>query len=173
MIRFVNILKANLASVEDDRENGLNFEMLMEDDEHEKESIICFCIPWKDFILVWKCFMSNVHWFNLISTPLVMLWPELFPLPSISLWLSEFFFLMNIIIKCFTKKPHSMASDNYDIFVEYLKTNFILDLISTVPNSFSGMNIVFAPLKLTRIYEIDQLHFLITQVMYCVKHDKS
>ena len=116
--------------------------------------------------------MSIVHWLNLIATPLVMLWPELFPSPSISLWLIEVFFFLNIIVKCITKKPHSMASDNYDIFVEYLKTNFILDLISTVPNTFSGMNIVFAPLKVIRVYEVDQLHYLITQVMYVVKQDK-
>ena len=155
MIRFVAILKENLANVEAERYNGLNIEMLMEDEEVEQESFFCFCILWKDFILVWKCYMSWVHWFNLISTPLLLLWPELFPSPSISLWLNEFFFLLNIIVKCFTKKPGSMASDNYDIFVEYLTTNFIFDLISSVPNIFSGMNIVFAPLKIIRIYEID------------------
>ena len=79
---------------------------------------------------------------------------------------------MNIIINCITKKPGSMASDNYDVFVEYLTSNFILDLIATVPNIFSGMNIVFAPLKIIRVYEIGKLHYLITQVMYVVKPDK-
>ena len=144
--------KENLASVEEERYSGLNIEMLMEDDENEEESKFCFCIPWNDFILVWKCFMSWVHWFNLISTPLVMLWPDLFPSPSISLWLNELFFFLDMVVKCFTKKPGSLASDNYDLVVEYLTTNFIFDLISSVPNVFSGMNVVFAPLKIVRIY---------------------
>jgi len=53
--------------------------------------------------------MSFVHWFNLLSTPIVMLWPELFPAPSKALWLNELFFLIDIVTKCFTKKPKSVA----------------------------------------------------------------
>ena len=84
-----------------------------------------------------------------------MLWPDLFPAPSVSLWLNEFFFLLDIITKCFTKKPKSIATDNYDIFVQYLSTNFVLDITPTVPNMFSGLNIIFAPLKIIRGYEFD------------------
>lgn len=129
--------------------------MLIEDDEIEHTNKLCGIIAWSDFIYVWKCFMSFVHWFNLISTPLVLLWNELFPSPSYSLWLNEFCYILNMITKCFTKKPKSTATDNYDIFVDYIKSDFIFDLISSVPNVFSGMNIVFAPLKLVRVYEID------------------
>lgn len=173
MMRFVIVLKTNLKNGEDDRENETNLEMLMEDEEFEQVNKLCGFITWASFIFVWRLLMSFVHWFNLISTPLLLLWPELFLSPSYSLWLNEFCFLLNMVTKCFTKKPKSAATDNYDIFVDYFKSNFILDLIATVPNMFSGMNIVFAPLKLVRIYEIDQLHYTFTHIMYCVKHDKS
>jgi len=66
---------------------------------------------------------------------------------------------MDMIVSCFKKKTKSFAVDSYDIFVEYLRSNFILDLIVIVPNTFSGLNPVFSPLKFIRVYEIEMLHF--------------
>ena len=85
--------------------------------------------------------MSCVHWLNLVHVPLVMLWNDLFPSPSYLLWSIELFFLLDMIRKCFDRKPRSMASDTYEIFVEYLRSEFPVDLIALVPQIFSGMNV--------------------------------
>ena len=109
--------------------------------------------------------MCVVHWFNLLTIPIIMLWPEIFPPPNIPLWINELAFLLDIIRKAFTKKQKSIALDSYEIFVEYLTSNFIIDLISSVPNMFSGLNPVFAPLKIFRVYEVDMLHFMFAELM--------
>lgn len=103
--------------------------------------------------------MSFAHWYNLLTVPALMLWPELFPPPDKSLWLLELFFAMDMVVSCIKKKKKSFAVDSYDIFVEYLRSNFILDVIVIVPNTFSGLNPAFSPLKFIRIYEIEMLHF--------------
>ena len=77
--------------------------------------------------------MSFVQWISIITTPLVLLWPDLFPHPSITLWTVELFFMLDMIRKCMVAKPKSFAQDTYDIFVEYAKSNMILDLMATMP----------------------------------------
>lgn len=113
-------------------------------------------------IFLWLNIMSFVHWVNLLAVPITMLWPHLFPSPSYSLWMIELAFILDIVRKGFTKKPKSLAVDNYDIFVEYIKSNLIIDLFSSVPNTFSGMNNRFTFLKVIRMYEIDMLYYTLT-----------
>ena len=82
--------------------------------------------------------MSVVQWANLLTTPIAMLKPELFPPPSYTFWTIELFFLVDILRKCTTPKPKSMADDVFDIFIEYAQSNLIIDLFSIVPVTFSG-----------------------------------
>ena len=103
--------------------------------------------------------MSIVQWMNLLTTPIAMLKPELFPPPGYIFWSIELFFLCDILRKCTTPKPKSITDDIFDIFIEYAQTNLILDLLSIVPVTFSGLNPDFTFFKIIRVYEIDILHF--------------
>ena len=116
--------------------------------------------------------MSVVHWTNLLLTPFVMLWPELWPSPSYSLWLCEILFLLDILRKSFVKKQKSLATDSYDIFVEYFRSSLIIDLIPLLPSIFSGMNNKFAFLKIMRVNEINMLHYSLTYVMRACSSQK-
>ena len=117
--------------------------------------------------------MSFVHWFNLLATPIVMLWPSLVDSPSNSLWLIEAAFFIDFFRKCIVKKPKSMAMDSYDIFVEYLRSNMILDLIPLIPSIFSGMNLKFTFLKVVRVYEIKMLYYAFNWLMRTFSTKKS
>lgn len=117
--------------------------------------------------------MSVFHWINLLLTPMVMLWPELWPSPSYSLWLCEIMFLLDILRKCLLKKQKSQAADSYDIFVEYVRSNLIIDLIPLLPSIFSGMDQKFAFLKILRVNEIYMLHFSLTYVLQACSSQKS
>ena len=121
-------------------------------------------------IFLWLNIMSFFHWANLLAVPITMLWPHLFPSPSFFLWVIEFAFILDIVRKCFTKKPKSLAVDSYDIFVEYIKSNLIIDLFSSVPNTFSGMNNKFTFLKVIRMYEIDMLYYTLSLLMRRTLH---
>lgn len=101
---------------------------------------MCGFCRFADILFMWKILMSFLLWANLLMTPIVMLWPELFPSPSYSLWLIELAYVLNIIVKSISKKPGSTANDTYEFFVEYVKSNFVVDVISTIPNVLSGMN---------------------------------
>ena len=143
--------------------------MFIDDGDDDEDG----CLTFSNINFIWKVLMSNMHWLNLITTPIVMLWPELFPSPSYTLWLIETFFLIDIVRKGFTKKPKSTASDNYEIFVEYIRSNLILDLVATIPNVFSGLATQFAFLKIIRVYEVDELYFWMEAVMRAIKSSSS
>ena len=132
----------------------------MDEDEIEVDHQIC-----NKILLVWINIMCWVHWINFLAIPITMLWPYLFPSPSKTLWMIEFAFLLDIVRKCVDKKPKSLAVDNYDIFVEYLKSNLILDLFATMPNLFSGMGGDFTFFKMIRFYEIDMLQYSLAALM--------
>ena len=140
VIRFVNTLRDNVAWHEEIE--NLQDASYMEHEETEKEDIgkICFCFTFEELTTLWLCLISFVHWVNLVLTPIIMLWPMLFPSPSYTLWLVEILFLCDILRKCVLKKPKSLATDSYDIFVEYLRTTMFIDLIALIPSIFSGMN---------------------------------
>ena len=112
---------------------------------------------------------------NLLTTPIVMLWPELWPQPNLPLWCIEIIFLMDVLRKCVIKKQGSFAEDSYDIFVEYFGSNFLIDIIPLVPNLFSGLDLKYTPLKIVRVYEIGLLHFFLGHLARaaCVKKTES
>ena len=114
--------------------------------------------------------MSLIHWLNILSTPIALIWTNIFVSPNYLLWAIEFSFLIDILRKCFIKKPKSIAIDVYEVFVEYVQSNMILDLISSLPQVLSGLDAKFLWLKIVRIYEIDMLHFALAKIMRRVYH---
>ena len=86
-----------------------------------------------DFNTIWLCYMTVIHWLNILSTPIALIWTNIFTAPNYFLWFIEISFLIDIIRKFFIKKPKSIATDVYEVFVEYVQSNLILDLISGLP----------------------------------------
>ena len=154
MIRFFNMLRINKEQGDELREDHSPHAMMQDDGEEEESEHWC---NKENTIVMWQIVMSFLHWLNLLITPIVMLWPELFPSPSALLWLIEVFFIINILLKCGIRKPKSYAIDNYDIFVEYLQSTLPIDVISTLPHFFSAMDNKFTFLRILRVYEIDML----------------
>ena len=155
MIRFLIMIDTNRKENEEKLDLDHAHFILREEDGlivQERVKKICFCLSFQYTLVIWLTFMSFVHWFNLLVTPIVMLWPELWPSPSYSLWLCELMFLLDVLRKCFVRKPKSLAIDSYDIFVEYLRSSLIIDLIPLVSSFFSGMNLKFTALKISRLY---------------------
>ena len=114
--------------------------------------------------------MSFWNWFNMVTTPFIMLYPELWPRESYILWLQEICFFLDIVRKCFVAKEGSITTDSYDIFVEYLQSSMIFDLISTVPNIFGGLHPRFAFLKIVRIHELEMLSYIFKLIVELHQH---
>ena len=109
--------------------------------------------------------MSISLWFNLVSTPLLILWPDITEDSESKtlyylLWLNELFFLLDMIRKFFDPPKGSRAAlDVYEIAINYIKGNLILDVVATLPQVASGLNNTFLPLKIIRLYEVWLLHY--------------
>ena len=117
--------------------------------------------------------MSVIHWLNMLSTPIALIWSNIFVAPNYFLWAIEISFLIDILRKFFIKKPKSVATDVYEVFVEYAQSNLILDLISSLPQLLSGLDSKFLWFKIVRIYEIDMLHFALAKIMRRIYHNQS
>ena len=106
---------------------------LLEKENESDESAVCEVFSFDNLRIAWMIMMSFTQWINIILTPIVLLWPDLFPHPDIMLWIVEILFMLDMIRKSMVAKPKSFAKDTYDIFVEYAKSNMILDLMATMP----------------------------------------
>ena len=56
-------------------------------------------------------------------------------------------------------KGSRAALDVYEIAINYIKGNLILDVVATLPQVASGLNNTFLPLKIIRLYEVWLLHY--------------
>lgn len=106
---------------------------------------------------IWFFLMSVALWFNLATTPSIMVFPELNAYYFNFLWLSEFLWLLDIARKLLLQ--HKPGMDSFEAAVNYMKSTLILDVMSTLPQVASGMNPTFAIFKNIRIYQIWLLHF--------------
>jgi len=68
---------------------------------------------------IWHINMSFWLWFNLLSSPLIILWPEISENKRVwyMLWMNELCWLLDIIRKFFDKPKRSRAQDFYEIAV--------------------------------------------------------
>ena len=65
---------------------------------------------------MWFILISFFLWFNLITTPFIMLWPEIQENRKLyyAFWLNELIWLLDIIRKVFVKPKKSRAKDSYE-----------------------------------------------------------
>ena len=111
---------------------------------------------------IWLVLMSFWLWVNLLSTSWLILWPELREENEFieqALWLNEFFWVMDILRKFFLRRRKHAKGDLFDNAIAYLKSSFIFDLISTLPQVASGLSQRFMYLKFIRIYNFKLLHY--------------
>ena len=132
-MNYINLIKD--AAIQEQEEEELNEKALIFEEEKDEDNadVLCVGMTLNDFVTLWMCFMSIIHWLNMLSTPIAMLWPDTFPEPNYLMWSIEFCFFIDVLRKCIHKKPKSKAIDVYEVFVEYAKSNLILDLISLLP----------------------------------------
>ena len=94
--------------------------------------------------------MSACLWFNLVSTPAVMVFPGLSTDLYFILWFNELCWLLDIARKLLLQQKEGM--DAFTASIEYMRSTLILDVIAFLPQAASAMNPDFAVLKNVRIY---------------------
>ena len=128
--------------------------------------------------MLWYSVISFWLWFNMITTPFLILWPELSSETENKtmyyvLWLNELIWLLDILRKTFDKPKKSRASDLYENAMAYFKSTLILDVIALLPQVVSGLNNRYVPFKLIRLYQISFLHYPFEVILFLFVPDRD
>lgn len=85
--------------------------------------------------MFWYNVVCIFCWINAVSSPFIILWPELNDNKTMInlLWLNELIWVLDILRKFIDKPKKSVATDTYEIGVAYIKSDFIFDFIATFP----------------------------------------
>ena len=87
--------------------------------------------------------MSIFLWFTLLSTPFLMMYPELNDIQNLyyMLWMNELVWVLDIVRKFGDKPKKSKARDIFENAIAYMKSYLIIDLVATFPQIASGLNV--------------------------------
>ena len=106
---------------------------------------------------IWLCVLCCFQYFNVATTPAIMIFPELNEELMNLLWINEIFWFLDIVRKLlFQYKP---GEDTYNIAVKYIKTRLWLDLIALLPQILYFMDPDLAFTKNVRLYQIWLLYY--------------
>ena len=167
-----NVLKKEMAKF-NKKGNKVMFEQVYDDDDHTcKEKLI---VSVKQF---WYNFMSFWLWFNMVTTPFVLLWPDLSLETEdynmwLVLWINELCWFLDMIRKFFDKPPRSLANDTYEVAVAYIKSDLIKDVLALLPQLLTALDPKFAVFKLIRIYQYMWLHYPLESFIKLVLHKRE
>ena len=109
------------------------------------------------FLLLWLCIMNCVFWFDMLSTPLLLVWPEFIFSLTIFVWICDTFWILHICINFITIKNNG-SRDLLEIALYYMRRLFIIDLLATLPPILSAHN---PSLLMLRILHYPQLYELL------------
>ena len=79
VIRFLmHITSIKDEAIQEEEEEELNDKEIMIEEEENETDVLCFGISNDTFVTLWLCLMSIIHWLNVLTTPIAMIWPETF-----------------------------------------------------------------------------------------------
>lgn len=99
--------------------------------------------------------LSICLWYTLITTPAIVVFPELNQSLYIGLWLNESIWLIDIFRNLLFQK----GEDTYLSAIKYIKNRLAFDTLAILPQLLSGMEVKWVVLKAFRLYLIDYLHW--------------
>lgn len=104
--------------------------------------------------------VSFFLWFNVFTTPAIMVFPILNEKIGNWLWLNELIWFLEIVRKLIFQnvQDDDEGEDVYNLAVAYIKSTLILDVIAIAPQIFYFMDPNFAAYKSFRVYQVSLLH---------------
>ncbi len=129
-----NFIRMMTTTIQNSDKAELEKQSLMMKEDFEKSKRKAASSSSKTFRLIeniWIISISLSLWFNLVTTPAIMIFPSLKDDLSYLLWLNETCWILDIAHKLLMRKVP--GKDPYDVAVSYIKSTLILDLIATFP----------------------------------------
>jgi hypothetical protein len=92
-------------------------------------------------LFLWTCLLFVVFVFDMIQTPLFIVWPDLFDHLHFLIWFCDFVWAFNIPIRFLSVDYSIESSDPFDIMWNYIGGEFLVDLAATFPSIISGHSV--------------------------------
>ena len=141
-----------------------HFKVISIDNQETFKQSFDIALIFRPIKIIWMCNLSGWLWFNLITSPFIILWPSLSD-EGINknlwylFWLNELFWAFDIIRKFFDPTKSNQHLDAYEVTVNYIKSTLIFDLVALLPQLVTGLNPTFVWFKIIRLYQVDLLHY--------------
>lgn len=102
--------------------------------------------------LLWLNCLCLFLWFNLYSTPLIMIFPDLNQNILPSLALNEIAWVLEMFRRLFFNAEE--GQDSYTVAIDYIKSDFVFEFLAAFPQVFSYLDQQYAFMKLFRLYKL-------------------
>ena len=101
-----------------------------------------------------------------------MIWNDLNVTMKNLLWINEIVWILEICRKIFFNAKK--GEDPYDVAVQYIKSTMLLDIMATLPQAASNLDVKFIILKNIRLFKIALLHYPVELLLtnYFSQRDK-
>ena len=84
--------------------------------------------------------MTVVFWFDILSTPIIIIWPQYLPKIYKLIWVTDTVWILNIFVCFVTINLNIESKEPLDVALNYAKTHFILDIVATLPPILTNHN---------------------------------
>ena len=98
--------------------------------------------------------------FELFCIPLALVWPEKREQYIVIMWVCDCIWILNIAADFITIRYNIVSRDSIDIAIDYMKTEFVFDLIATFPTMITihSKKLIFLRLfHITNLKKADSL----------------
>ena len=81
-----------------------------------------------------------VFWFDILTTPIIILWPQYVPKIANFIWVTDTVWILNICVSFVTINVNMESKEPIDVALNYAKSHFILDIVATLPPIVTNHN---------------------------------
>jgi hypothetical protein len=155
---------------------ALQQKLQVEDEEEIKASKSA---PWlidpktNQIYKIWLLFVSMALQFELFCVPLLFIWPEIKQNYGNMFWVCDAIWILNISTDFFTIRYGIVSRDFLDIALDYIKTEFLFDVIATFPTIFSYHSKHLMALRLLHIFNLRKFDSLLSIFLeICLPFDR-
>lgn len=90
------------------------------------------------FLQIWVFLMTIVYWFDILMTPIIIIFPVYIDKMIFFLWATDACWICNIFVQFLTTRLDMDNRDPQEIAIRYARNGFVLDIVATLPPLLSG-----------------------------------
>ena len=102
----------------------------------------------------WVFLLAVVFWFDILSTPIFILWPQYLPTFYVEIWICDVVWLINMLINFITIRLDTESRDPLEIALKYIQRLFFIDFIATLPSILTNHNVHVTYCRILHVFTL-------------------